>query len=241
MKLLVVLFLIGYMNASQASTSSKKIETYSFEINDNTLCDIVLLNDKEYLIDLIYTFPEGRLSGHEEVNHTILSYGNYNTQNNVVIFKDAVSEYRLSAVRKESFIEIIEGVPFILNKRGDLSVGVDNYELLTESLEHYKNHVSTYQMVLQQKEKSSPIPMKASPVGKYTCGGFQLHIQATGTYEWFIFTSLVSQGTWQDDNGILECNDTFLKTTFYAIVKSNSSVQSLLFPGYYANMLLRKR
>ena len=68
MKLLVVLFLIGYMNASQASTSSKKIETYSFEINDNTLCDIVLLNDKEYLIDLIYTFPEGRLSGHEEVN-----------------------------------------------------------------------------------------------------------------------------------------------------------------------------
>lgn len=114
MKLLVVLFLIGYMNASQASTSSKKIETYSFEINDNTLCDIVLLNDKEYLIDLIYTFPEGRLSGHEEVNHTILSYGNYNTQNNVVTFKDAVSEYRLSAVRKESFIEIIEGFPFIL-------------------------------------------------------------------------------------------------------------------------------
>lgn len=78
----------------------KKIETYSFEINDNTLCDIVLLNDKEYLIDLIYTFPEGRLSGHEEVNHTILSYGNYNTQNNVVTFKDAVSDIGLVQCEK---------------------------------------------------------------------------------------------------------------------------------------------
>ena len=159
MKLLVVLFLIGCMNASQASTSSKKTVMYSFEINDNTLCDIVLLNDKEYLIDLIYTFPEGRLSGHEEVNHTILSYGNYNTQSNVVTFKDAVSEYRLCAVRKESFIEITEGFPFILNKKGDLSVWVDNHELLTESLEHYKNHVSTYQTVLQQKEKSPTLSL----------------------------------------------------------------------------------
>lgn len=210
-------------------------QAFLFEISDKVSSCIYLYKDeKRFVIDLVYSATEDILMTE------IVSYGNISIQGNKVVLQDQINNFSIilqytdalsPTLKNKQSLFVRQGFNWMRKNyfyqvsdypdRNRLSL-VDNLvnikELMNLRKQHINNNKNENNLFFGTYSSETNLP-------------YLLYLNEDGTYCMVCKTIKLSVGKWEANNNILTLIDSDINARFYALIKSDNTLTSMLLPA----------
>lgn len=230
MKRNIFIFILLFYSISDASS-----QAFIFEISDKIRSYIHLYNDeKRFVIDLV------KSESNDILKTEIISYGNLLIQGDKVVLQDQVNNFRIvlqymdalsPTLKNKQSLFVRQGFNWMRNNyfyqvsdypdRNRLSL-VDNLVSIKELMNLRKQHINN------NKDKNN---LFFGTYSSETNLPYLLYLNEDGTYCMICETIKLSVGKWEANNNILILIDSDINARFYALIKSDNTLTSMLLPA----------
>lgn len=229
--LLLSLFLFNVIHCS--AQQDLKGKAYCL-ISDKTwpFCQIHFFPNGEYFIDI------SKKKTDDIVYSFILSFGQYEENNNCVSLKDEIMGYEIRMSSTNDTLDVIKAFSFM--QGGRFAFCEKEYKANAPDIDHTSllKVKEERQQYFHNNKKSFDLEYGIY-VAESTIIDYKLHLLDNQTYQLQYLSYTISEGTWKKYGNELNLFDKNMEYTFYMLVGEKQLISKLL-PGDKAGNLILK-
>jgi hypothetical protein len=223
--LLFFILFIPTVGFSQLSNS------YTLSLNKYQNCTISFFNTGYYFIEI------DEFESSDNILSLILSQGYYKLRRNEITLNDQFYHVNMKLSLDNDKLVVEQSYRFLNNKEFRFHMDSPKSEPL-----HLKENTDSVQLSIQRTEFNK-INRSLNPLdyGRYTYDPyFILYLESDNKYRFVYRRTLISEGTWNRDQNILELHDTSIHNTFYLLISQKGLISKYL-PGDDVSVTLTNR